>query len=322
MINVILWALTLFVAITTALPLTNSVRWWIRMWDFPRLHLAALALFIILLAVPFSIAFKPVLILIALISAAYQIFRIFPYMPLARPEVKVVETSPETLTVSLLAANVLMENARHGDLIALIEREDPDVVFLMETDRVWHDALLAGLERYSTIKTHLSDNHYGLIFATRLKAREVDLKWPSDDDTPALKAILADSEGREFNFIGLHPRPPVPGNDTATRDRQIKNAALMTSSADRPTICMGDFNDAAWSWTTRRFKKYGNFLEPRVGRGLISSFHAQYSFIRLPIDQLFVTKDVGLVAFERLEEFGSDHFPIIATVTFDQTTLG
>lgn len=92
----------------------------------------------------------------------------------------------------------------------------------------------------------------------------------------------------------------------------------MTQSSERPTIVMGDFNDVAWSWTTKRFKRYGELLEPRVGRGMISSFHADYPFMRLPIDQLFMTEDVGLVSFGRLENFGSDHFPIAATVFVSQ----
>lgn len=93
----------------------------------------------------------------------------------------------------------------------------------------------------------------------------------------------------------------------------------MTASADRPTVCMGDFNDVAWSWTTKRFKRYGGFVEPRVGRGMISSFHAEYPLMRLPIDQLFLTENVSLISFNRLENFGSDHFPMIATVFFDKT---
>jgi endonuclease/exonuclease/phosphatase (EEP) superfamily protein YafD len=79
---------------------------------------------------------------------------------------------------------------------------------------------------------------------------------------------------------------------------------------------MGDFNDVAWSWTSRRFKQYGEFLEPRVGRGMFPTFHAQYPLLGVPIDQLYLTKGIGLVSFGRLEEFGSDHYPISAVITF------
>lgn len=319
MLNIFLWGLALAVLVTTALPFTNSVSWWVRMWDFPRVHIAFVALVALVVCLPFAVAFK--LPLIALMGAAliYQTWQIFPYTRFAKTEIDLVPAPANVKPVSMMSVNVLMENARHDDLARIILREDPDILLLMETDQVWHTALGDVLDRYTTVKTHIADDHYGLIFATRLDPVTVEFLWPIDDDTPALKAVLRAPNGAEFNFIGLHPRPPVPGNSTAVRDKQIKEAALMTSSSDRPTVCMGDFNDVAWSWTTDRFKRYGGFLEPRVGRGMYASFHAEYPLMRLPIDQIFLTESVNLVSFDRLENFGSDQFPMVATVFFDKS---
>lgn len=317
MLDAVIWLLGLFVLTVTLLPLTHGVAWWVRMWDFPRLHIAILALFVCALAIFVAPAFYGWIVATMLGCFVYQAIRIFPYTPLAKTEVELVKPPKPRDVVSMLSVNVLMENTRHGDLIAIIEREDPDVLFLMETDEVWHNALKGVLARYKVVKTRITDDHYGLIFATRCEVDSFELMTPSNDDTAALKAVLRAPNGACYNFIGLHPRPPVPGNDTISRDEQIKEAALITSSSERPTVCMGDFNDAAWSWTSRRFKRYGGFLEPRVGRGLLSSFHAQHPLVRVPIDQLFVTKSVHLVAFYRLENFGSDHFPIAAKAFFD-----
>ncbi len=319
MINTVFWSLATAILVTTLLPLTNSVQWYVRMWDFPRLHIASVALIVIMAALPVAIAYKSLFMGVVAAALVYQSAQIFPYTPLASVEVATQPAPNSTDEVDMLAVNVLMENTRHQDLIDIVAREDPDVLLLMETDAAWADAFSDTLSQYTTVKSHVADNHYGMIFATRLDVLSAEFLWPSEDDTPAVKAVLRAPNGPEFNFIGLHPRPPVPGNDTETRDRQIKDAALMTSSADRPTVCMGDFNDVAWSWTTKRFKRYANFREPRVGRGMISSFHADYPFMRFPIDQLFVTENVGLVSFARLESFGSDHFPIAATVFFEDS---
>lgn len=316
MLSVLLWVVGGLVLLTTLLPLTNSVRWWVRMWDFPRLHIAIAALTMIFVAIPSAVAAEPLYIVLLGAAFIYQAMQIFPYTPWASSEVALSSAPEPGHAVAILAVNVLMENTRHDDLITIIEREDPDVLLLMETDEIWSDALQNVLARYSTVKAHLSDDHYGLIFATRLGVETVEFIWPAEDDTPAVKATLLAPNGPKLSFVGLHPRPPVPGNDTKTRDKQIKRAALMTASSELPTVCMGDFNDVAWSWTTRRFKRYGGFLEPRVGRGMISSFHADYPFMRLPIDQLFLTKGVGLSSFARLEAFGSDHFPMKACVFF------
>ena len=55
------------------------------------------------------------------------------------------------------------------------------------------------------------DNHYGLIFATRLKTPPAEGMFLSDDNTPSVQAELLGPHGQEFKFIGLYPRPPVPG---------------------------------------------------------------------------------------------------------------
>ncbi|WP_299673313.1 endonuclease/exonuclease/phosphatase family protein [uncultured Roseobacter sp.] len=313
MLNWVFWGLALIIIITTLLPLTSSATWWVRMWDFPRLHIAGVALLTLLACLPFAMSQKPLLAAALIAVMVYQGMQIFPYTPLARTEVDIAGAPSPAEEMSLLSLNVLMENTRHHDLIAILEREDPDVLLLMETDDTWHAALSQTLARYPTIKSHIANYHYGLIFATRLETSGVELLWPLADDTPAVRAVMTSPSGAAFNFIGLHPRPPVFGNTTAVRDRQIKEVALMTKSSERPTVVMGDFNDVAWSWTTKRFKRYCDLLEPRVGRGMMSSFHAEYPFMRLPIDQMFMTKDVGLVSFRRLEPFGSDHFPMAAT---------
>ncbi|RKF13564.1 endonuclease/exonuclease/phosphatase family protein [Roseovarius spongiae] len=318
MLSALIWILAAGVFVTTALPLTNSVHWWIRMWEFPRLHIAAVALALILLALPVEAPFKPLLLAGLLLCLVYQVAQIYPYLPFAPREVELIRNSTRDARVCLLAANVQMENRRHADLARIIDREDPDVLLLMETDAAWDRGLSPVLDRYATVRRKVTDDYYGMIFATRLPVDSVEWMYPSDDDTPAIKAVLREPGGSAFNFIGLHPRPPVPGNDTKARDEQIRRAAEMTSSADRPTACMGDFNDVAWSWTTRRFKRYGSFAEPRVGRGMVSSFHADYRLLRLPIDQFFLTPNIGLVSFERLEDFGSDHFPLKATITFEK----
>lgn len=310
------WILTGLVIIATLLPLTGSVRWWVRAWEFPRLHIAVLALVAIGLALIVQTAFKPVLICTLFACAIYQAIRIFPYTRFAATEIDLVSDAPEDAKIKLLAANVLQENSDKDRLVEIIARDDPDVMLLMETDQDWLDALQSTLDRYQTVLTYPLANHYGMIFATRLTAPKAEFMFLSDDNTPTLRAELLGPNGTGFNFIGLHPRPPVPGNDTRLRDQQIKTAAFMSNEANWPTVCMGDFNDVAWSWTSQRFKSFGDFREPRVGRGMFSTFHAQYPMLAVPIDQLYLTAGVGLVSFGRLEEFGSDHFPIRATITF------
>ncbi len=313
MLNWVLWAVALSVVVTTLLPVTNSVAWWVRMWDFPRVHIAGVALLTLAASLPLTVSLKSLLLAVLVAFVIYQGFKVFHYTPLAQTEIDIASAPSPEEEITFLSGNVLMENDRHDDLIAILHRENPDVLLLMETDEAWNTALTDVLSRYPIVETHIAGDHYGLIFATRLTTSRVELLLPVGDDTPAVRSVLTSPSGIDFNFIGLHPRPLVPGNTTEVRDTQIKDAALMTQSSERPTVGMGDFNDVAWYWTAKRFKDYGDLLEPRVGREMISSFHADNPFRRLPIDQMFMTKDAGLVSFRRLKNSGSDHFPTAAT---------
>lgn len=313
-ISFVLWLATILAVIVTILPLTTSYQWWIRMWDFPRVHILICALIIAILALWLMHGNATLMVLALMGVIAYQGTKIYPFTPLAQTEIDLSEPG-ERAQISFIASNVLMENQEHQRAIDMINTEKPDVLLLMETDDVWAEALKETLKHYSTVVSHPRDNHYGMIFATNLEVAKAEMVFLSEDETPTLLSELKSPEGLGFHFVGMHPRPPVPGQDTKERDEQTERAALLTQASDLPVIAMGDFNDVAWSHTAHRFKRIGDYFDPRVGRGFISSFDAKHPVLRFPIDQLYVTKGIDLISFGRKEKIGSDHFPMGAVIT-------
>jgi endonuclease/exonuclease/phosphatase (EEP) superfamily protein YafD len=300
----------------TLLPLSRSHLWWVRGWEFPRVQILLVAFLVCVIAV---IVGGPVGLTVAVLMAAcaaYQLYRIAPYLPWVSKDLDLGDAREDDLR--LMALNVEMENRRFHDVIDVIRREAPDVLFLMETDEAWIEALEPLLEDYDTVLRVPQDDYYGLLFATRLKPRRLGVERLTRDDTPSVFALLEDREGRPFHFVGLHPKPPVPGEDTAERDLQTLYAARFAREKDAPVLVMGDFNDAAWSESARLFKHTGEYLDVRVGRGLYSSFHSRYWWFRCPIDQLFLTEGAVVSRFEMGPDVGSDHFPVIAHVRLDK----
>lgn len=300
----------------TLLPMIRSTAWWIRMWEFPRLHLGLMLAAIL----PASWLFQgwPRLAIAVPVAACLvvQALRVLPFTRLWRRD---MELAPgiEHGDVTILASNVLMENEDTARLADLIEAENPDAVLLMETDARWRRALDPVLAKYPTIVDEPTHDHYGMIFATRLDADDARVVHLTPDDTPAIFAQMRDAAGRTFRFVGLHPRPPVPGQDTDERDTQMAYAARFARDEDLPVVVTGDFNEAAWSLTARYFKKVGGYVDPRTGRGMFASWHAEHPLARSPIDQIYVTPDMAVAEFRIGPYVGSDHFPVIVRIRAD-----
>jgi endonuclease/exonuclease/phosphatase (EEP) superfamily protein YafD len=286
------------------------------MWDFPRVQIAVGLAAVLALSGLLPGALGWTVAGTAAACLAYQLWRIRPFTPLVAKEMRFA-TGSDPNDVTLFAANVLMENRDHDRVAALIRREDPDVLLLMETNARWCAALEPVLASYPTVLRAPRDDYYGMVFAARLPVEEARFARLTEDETPSVFARLRTRAGVAFHFVGLHPRPPVPGVDSEERDTQILYAARFARATDMPLVAMGDFNDAAWSDTAQRFKAYGRYVDPRVGRGIYASFDANNLLIRCAIDQLYVTEDVAVVGFGLGPHVGSDHFPITARIRVD-----
>ena len=211
--------------LVTGLSLFESNAWWIRIWDFPRVQILAG----LVLAAGLSLwldrrAGRGIAVLCA-VAAGWQLYRIYPYTPLARTELAFADNVPgaKGACFSVLSLNVLESNRDYPRTARLIDRMRPDILLLMETDRGWADALATQLARYPHRLERPIGNTYGMILATRLPMRDGRIETIAEKDTPSIHAEL--TAGSAFRVIALHPRPPIPGQDTEARDAEIAIAA-------------------------------------------------------------------------------------------------
>jgi len=141
---------------------------------------------------------------------------------------------PSCFTV--LGLNVYQHNRNYAATRALIEREQPDILLLMETDQPWIEALTPTLSSYPARLLRPIGNTYGLVFASRLPVTSMRTENIIDRDTPTVYAQLSTRDGQPFDYVGLHPRPPLPGQDTTLRDRKIEHAALRIADNHVPAL--------------------------------------------------------------------------------------
>ncbi|MCB2377762.1 endonuclease/exonuclease/phosphatase family protein [Hymenobacter sp. BT635] len=317
--------LTLASLVATLLPLLRETAWWIRIFDFPRLQIVAIALLTIGAGLALNWHQLPGywgLGLLAALGAAvvYQSFRIVPYTPVASKQIADSTRTDGARHLSLAVMNVLQYNKQGARALAVLQETDPDLIMAVETDQWWYEQLKPLEETHPYTCHEPLDNTYGLLFFSRLPLEKCEIKYLLDDDVPSLhgRVILADGHTK-VRIFGLHPKPPAPAESkTSTkRDAELLLVGKEIGEKEEPTIVFGDMNDVAWSHTSELFRRISGLLDPRVGRGLLPTFHADYMLLRWPLDHVFVSPDFKVDDIQRLPYVGSDHFPIYLKLSYE-----
>lgn len=320
----ILWILgfgTVAVMTTTLLPLLPHPHWLVRGLDFPRIQIAVVALTLVILELvllDLGTSISWFLIAGTALALAGQLWWILPYTAIWPTEVKRARTEDPEHTLSILTSNVLTPNRNAEALIGLVKQHQPDVLVTLESDQWWQDQLAAlETEMPFSIKCPL-DNLYGMHVFSRLPLLEAECRYLVEDKVPSMHALVRLRSGDKVRIHFLHPAPPSPTENPGSGERDAELVIVGRSVAEtgEPVIVTGDLNDVAWSPTTRLFRKVSGLLDPRVGRGAYSTFHANYRLLRWPLDHLFHSRHFTLVSITRLPSIGSDHFPLLTRVRY------
>ena len=320
--KIALFALGGLMVVATALPLLRGAAWWIRVFDFPRIQITFL-IALVLTAYPLfagGYGAADYLLLAGLAAClAYQGYMMFPYTPLARRQVQSSAGGREGRGFSLLFANVLMSNRDAARLKELIRAADPDIILTVETDGWWEGQLREFERTHPFAVRRPQENTYGMLLYSRLELVRPEVKFLVQDDIPSIHARVRLPGGQEVGLHCLHPRPPFPTEDESAkeRDAELLIVGRGIKEEDVPVVVLGDLNDVAWSRTNYLFQDVSGLLDPRIGRGFYNTFHAKHPLVRFPLDHFFHSNHFRLVDFRRLGYFGSDHFPVYISLSYE-----
>ena len=299
------------------LPLLPSAHWSIRFFDFVRVQTAIIQL--LLITTSFIIwntfDYQYIITIALFLVLAYQIWLILPYTPLY-PEYKPKQKLHQD-QLTIITANVLQTNQNFDRFIDLIKKESPDIFITMESNEIWDQTISKSLSDYTYIVKATLDNFYGMHLYSKLPLETGVVKYLVEKDIPSIHCEIQYASQR-FNLIAIHPAPPSPTeNETSKeRDAELMLVGKICRQSVEATLVCGDLNDVVWSKNSRLFIKMTGYKNPRVGRGLFSSFHTKYPLFRFPLDHLFYSKDLYVSEIRRLPHFGSDHFAMYYKIAF------
>ncbi len=311
---------SLILVLCTILPLIPNSHWVFRVADFGKIQIT------LFIALTFGLGFllknhsytfwilQSILCLL-LLYHAITLFKYTPFYPVEKH--KRNDNSSEKF--DFISANVYQFNDDYPRFINLIKQHQPDIFLTMESSGDWEKALQILEKDYPYQHKITLENTYGMHFYTKFEVVNSTTHYFVADDIPSVEAHLKTKDGFEFVFFGVHPPPPSPTEEETSKERDgdLLSVAKRVSEIKKPVIVVGDFNNVAWSKSSILFRKTSHLIDPRIGHGFVSTFHAKYWFLRFPIDLMFHSKEIFIKELKTLPNFGSDHLAVYCEFFLD-----
>lgn len=315
------YSLSILLIFASLIPLVESQHWFFRIFDFGKVQIFVLQLIVLVLAfifVPRTIYFW--IAQAALICCIiYEIYLLYPYTPFYKIEKK-VKTEKSSESIKAISTNIYQFNKEYDRFLKFLESENPDIILTMESNQDWEDALQVLKTNYPYYCEIALENTYGMHLYSKIEMTNCQKHYFVADDIPSIEATFKTKDGFEFVFFGVHPPPPSPTEEenAKERDGELLSVAKKVKEDRKPAVVIGDFNNVAWAKSSVLFRKTSGTIDPRIGRGLISTFHAKYRLLRFPIDQMFHTTDIFVEELKAMPNVGSDHLPLYCKFFIDK----
>ena len=303
--------------VVTILPVWPTELWWVRYLDYPRLEVlvAMPVVLVLLLQLPRRGRWSWCAAAALAVAIAWDTVLLAPYVaPLATPwpapEVA-PGTCPDGDRLRIFTANVQMTNQHDHRLLELVRQADPDIAWFQETDAWWEGELAPLSASMPHGAVQAQPNYFGVHLFSRLPLDGTEIRQLTGSRNPSVFTTATLPSGDRVKLYAIHPRPPQVGQSTAERDAQLMATALAASEDVLLHVVMGDLNAVPWESAVHRFRHLGGFNDPRIGRGLFMTWHAEHPLLRWPLDHVLPGPGWSLAAMRVLPAFGSDHLPLL-----------
>lgn len=215
----------------------------------------------------------------------------------------------KTLTVA--SSNVHLSTTDTTALHAWLTTKNPQIVIVLEVSHALGEQL-ASLKEYPFQVVNADNSPFGIALLSKFPI----LKSTTVNNNENIAHIEADInfEGKIISVYAFHPMPPLNSYYHQSRDAQLSVLAKKIQSRQLPAIIAGDFNATPWSSAFRSLTAFNlkrtNLAPtwPNLG----------YKIIGIPIDHIVASNHWRLTNHLVGQAIGSDHFPVITTLSLDE----
>jgi endonuclease/exonuclease/phosphatase (EEP) superfamily protein YafD len=318
LLNILFWSIAI-----PLLGLSLSTAGWYKLWAFEMLGTAYLwfagvtvVLWCMLLLVK-SLRRKRVLNIILTIALSLYAESILGwYVP--RPSHTQGNGSP----VTVMTYNVNYQLWNTAAVEKIVRQVSADIFGLVEPYKEQAAALQEVVQDLYPYYYRSTGGNLSLFSRYRIiKARTDSLESPHH----SLFATL-DVRGKVVQVIVLRPPAPLTPTLFNRRNQVLRSLAEYVKKQQSPVILMGDFNTTSWSIYFREFVQRSGLRSASQGYGLhptwyyatpktvVSSTHQLFRFIKIPIDHIFVSRNIEVNEITTGSAGVSDHRPLISRI--------
>ncbi len=317
---IVYYCLSIISILCFLIPFIPNQHWFFRAPEFGKVQNTLIQSILVVMGQALSpkTTFFYIILGLLLLCIVIQVVQLFKYTPLYSTK-RIYANHRISQDISIVSANVYQFNTDYQKFVDLVYNHSADIVLTMESNMDWQNALTV-LEKDYPYRHYVPlENTYGIHLYSKIEILDIQEHYFVADDVPSIQAKMKTSDGYIFHFFGVHPPPPSPTEEDTSKERdgELLSVAKVVRNLKEPSIVVGDFNTVAWSKAATLFRKTSETIDPRIGRGLISTYHSKYFFLRFPIDQLYHSTDIFVREIHALPDFGSDHLPLYCKFYID-----
>jgi endonuclease/exonuclease/phosphatase (EEP) superfamily protein YafD len=228
--------------------------------------------------------------------------------PFTEPPAGAAKEAPR---FKVLLFNIWHANARLPQVRDMVERENPDVVVLLETTKRNRDRLHGIAALYPYRFDCIGNGACDITILARSRLTAPATKGTSDPG-PTIVNVETEVAGCRLKLFATHMTRPFPHRPYSAQRMQANTIGEAVSGWPGAKLLLGDFNGATWGHVVRTIETRGGVKAATGAGGTWPSLFPPQ--MRIPIDHVMAGPGLSFVSRRVLPRIGSDHSPVLTEI--------
>lgn len=216
-------------------------------------------------------------------------------------------------TLTLLLANVHIDNGDATPLIDIVEHENPDLVLVLELAPGYREQLGTLDAAYPHSLVDIRHDPYGIGLWSRRPLNAAVVLATPPRDLPSL-SVEIDFDGAPVTVVSTHPSQPLGAANYAARNLQLAAVGDLVAATPGSVVLAGDLNVSMWAANYEAFESRADLVNARRGFGILPTWPTFLPFATIPIDHVLTSRDLTAIDTRIPGDVGSDHLPLLVEV--------